>query len=337
MLKGVCEGDVLLDSDLTICENADCLNRLLQRADMLGQSFSNLIIQDEDPIKTFTKFVEDSADMPNSVSSLPQGLRVSLKGAHRRVAVDVFHVALPKALGLSSARHLLALVQDADTQPHMAEMDETPDRQQSEESGSTSEASSCAEAVQAFEELSQLTLLLNVSTDLMDVEEVYMRFARQTDAEQVKYSMPTLKRFVRPLDWFALERQLRVFADSAARALPKPKKLPPLMLRIPGDSASFLSARTVSVKSIFTGPRPSGQPAWVHLTLSSFNEEPLGRPEVMDIVEENSAESSSAGTEKQKGEKPALPVKELASACQFDLKGNVEDDCTRDGGGPEEL
>ncbi|OLQ06055.1 hypothetical protein AK812_SmicGene10683 [Symbiodinium microadriaticum] len=267
MLKGVCDGDLLLDGGLKICGGSGCLKRLLEMPeDVTGRAFADLIVENKEDIKTFDEFVRNSSQAARNEETAPQCLRVSLKGARRRVNVDVFHVALPKAIGLSSGAHLLALAEDADSRSgcHPAKRSAP---------SVTSMGSALTEQLEMFDELTQLTLLLNVSTELMDVAEVYLRFSRQTDEDQFKLGMPTLKRFVRPLDWLQVEAQLRQFAHAARTSRPKSRNLPPLMFRIPGESKSFLRARDVSVKSMFTGPRPPGQPAWVHLTLSKFNEE----------------------------------------------------------------
>lgn len=290
MLKGVCDGDLLLDGGLKICGGSGCLKRLLEMPeDVTGRAFADLIVENKEDIKTFDEFVRNSSQAARNEETAPQCLRVSLKGARRRVNVDVFHVALPKAIGLSSGAHLLALAEDADSRIQFevassaaleAEGDAIPESLLSgchpakrSAPSVTSMGSALTEQLEMFDELTQLTLLLNVSTELMDVAEVYLRFSRQTDEDQFKLGMPTLKRFVRPLDWLQVEAQLRQFAHAARTSRPKSRNLPPLMFRIPGESKSFLRARDVSVKSMFTGPRPPGQPAWVHLTLSKFNEE----------------------------------------------------------------
>ena len=46
------------------------------------------------------------------------------------------------------------------------------------------------ENIHMFEELAQLTLTLNASTELMDVPEIMMRFSRRTDEEGVCQSSP---------------------------------------------------------------------------------------------------------------------------------------------------
>ncbi|CAE7663688.1 unnamed protein product, partial [Symbiodinium pilosum] len=209
------------------------------------------------------------------------------------------------AIGLSSGAHLLALAEDADARIQVeAETDSIPqsllsDRGPSKRSppSVTSMGSAMTEQVEMFEELSQLTFLLNVSTELIDVGEVYMRFARQTDDDQFRFGMPSLKRFIRPLDWLAVEAQLRHFAHAARTSKPKSRCLPPMMLRIPGESRSYLRARSASIKSMFTGPRPPNQPAWIHLTLSKFNEERIrnqGDAPLLEVVHEASNGSKDA-------------------------------------------
>ena len=71
--------------------------------------------------------------------------------------------------------------------------------------------------------------------------------------------------------------------------LPAQKKLAPLMFRVPGDSRNFIRARGVSLRSVFNGPRPAGQPAFLHLTLTDFNEERRAtttEPSFLTCVEE---------------------------------------------------
>ncbi|CAE7547990.1 unnamed protein product [Symbiodinium natans] len=216
------------------------------------------------------------------------------------VPADVFHVALPKKLGVSSGRHLLAIAEDADSRSSQfdAETGSIPSSLLSGRSPQTGGArsvtsvgSGMSESIQMFEELSQVTLTVNASTELIDVIEVIMRFSRHSDEDKLEFGMPTLKKFIRPLDWFPLEAKLRQYAQAARKEQPAQKKLAPLMLRVPGDSRGFLRAQSVSVKSAFGGPRPGKQPALLHMTLSSFNEErraATAEPPPLSRVEESS-------------------------------------------------
>ena len=79
----------------------------------------DLIVTDEKAIKSFDEFVRDSSKAAQHEGSAPQCLRVALRGSRRLVSADVFHVALPKTLGVSSGRHLLAIAEDADSRSLM--------------------------------------------------------------------------------------------------------------------------------------------------------------------------------------------------------------------------
>eukprot|EP00439_Symbiodinium_sp_Y106_P054904 s1850_g7.t1 len=198
---GVCDGDLLLDGGLKICGGSGCLKRLLEMPeDVTGRAFADLIVENKEDIKTFDEFVRNSSQAARNEETAPQCLRV--KAARRRVNVDVFHVALPKAIGLSSGAHLLALAEDADSRIQFeaessaaleAEGDTIPESLLSgchpakrSAPSVTSMGSALTEQLEMFDELTQLTLLLNVSTELMDVAEVYMRFSRQTDEDMLQ-------------------------------------------------------------------------------------------------------------------------------------------------------
>ena len=254
--------------------------------------------------------MRDSAEAAQRAGSAAQCLRVAFKGTRRLVPADVFHVALPKTLGLSSGRHLLAIAEDADSRSIVVDdgRNSIPSSLLSSRSPSTGTApsvtsfgSGMTENIQLFEELSQLTLTLNATTELIDVAEVHMRFTRHSDEDKMELGMPCLKKFIRPLDWLAIEAKLRKYAQLARKELPAQKKLAPLMFRIPGDSRTFLRARSVSLKSVYSGPRPAGQPAFLHLTLSKFNEDrrtASAEPSSLTRVEEAS---------RHKKKPPAVP------------------------------
>ena len=123
--------------------------------------------------------------------------------------------------------------------------------------------------------------------------------------DKIGLGMPSLKKFLRPLDWFPLEAKLRQYARVARKELPAQKKLAPLMFRVPGDSRSFIRARDVTLKSVFNGPRSATQPALLHLTLSNFNEErrkPTTEPSSLTCVEETSQARRILPTEIQEGD-----------------------------------
>ncbi|CAE7880189.1 unnamed protein product, partial [Symbiodinium necroappetens] len=110
---------------------------------------------------------------------------------------------------------------------------------------------------ECYDELEEMTLLVNASTALMDIEEAHLRFVRKTDEPKVRMGMPTLKRFARPLDWVGIDAVLRGYArtvreGACGQQVPEEKQaLPSMTLRVPGESRRHLRARHVSISSPF--------------------------------------------------------------------------------------
>ncbi|OLP95762.1 hypothetical protein AK812_SmicGene22075 [Symbiodinium microadriaticum] len=99
MLRGVCDGEVLLKEDMSICENAECIKHLLMtQSSFKGRHFQQLLMPDEE--ESFTGFMKQSTDdmlaPEDRRTSTPPCLRVSLRGASDiRVGVDLWHVPMP--------------------------------------------------------------------------------------------------------------------------------------------------------------------------------------------------------------------------------------------------
>eukprot|EP00439_Symbiodinium_sp_Y106_P029007 s5971_g3.t1 len=110
---------------------------------------------------------------------------------------------------------------------------------------------------ECYDELAEMTLLVNASTTLMDIEEAHLRFVRTTDEPKVRMGMPTVKRFARPLDWVGIDAVLRRYARTVQEAefgqqVPEEKQaLPSMTMRVPGESRRHLRARHVSISSPF--------------------------------------------------------------------------------------
>ena len=121
MLKGICDGELLLDGNFQICGRAPCLQRLLSsREDFDGHSFRELIVDDK-ARKLFDGFLAKGAtssdgeereegDERHRLRSVaaPRCLRMPLRApSGQAVSVDVFHVPLPPRLyGESTTYHL---------------------------------------------------------------------------------------------------------------------------------------------------------------------------------------------------------------------------------------
>ena len=281
MLKGVCDGDLLLDGQARICGDSSCLQRLLGTQDELtGKRFSDLI----DEHQRFDDFLAESAKKNANHHGTPRCCRVALNGAEREVPVDVFHVELPKRLGTSADCHLLALIEDADARLR-AEASQNLHADPAQNplahgpgpglalSASESQSSCSSESYEMFEELSQLTLLLDCSTEMIDIKEAHARFARITDEAHMKLGMPTLKRLIRPSDWPAVQAQLSHLAHRGTthKGTARSQTLPPMMLRVPGEQKRYVHAKGASVKAAYSGFRPQGVPAYLQLTLNKFH------------------------------------------------------------------
>ena len=109
MLSRICDGEVLLDSNLRIHSVSDCLKHLLMTSTNLHRkSFQQLL--DPEDLQKFKHFMEMSASNTAQDFSTPPCLRVSLLGAaNTRIPVDLFHVPISKLYGSHDPYHLIAL------------------------------------------------------------------------------------------------------------------------------------------------------------------------------------------------------------------------------------
>ena len=122
MLKGICDGELLLDGNFQICGTAPCLQRLLSSSeDFAGRSFPDLLV-DDDARKLLNDFLAPAAAtsdadegaeggkrlQSSAAGAAPRCLRVPLRApSGQAISVDVFHVPLPRSLyGESTAYHL---------------------------------------------------------------------------------------------------------------------------------------------------------------------------------------------------------------------------------------
>ncbi|CAE7910341.1 unnamed protein product, partial [Symbiodinium necroappetens] len=219
VLRGICDGDLLLDSNFEICGNATCLQRLLGSNEAFAGRLFHDLIDGADARKKFHKFVA-SSDIPTREAcydggeAAPHCLRVPLKAPSGRIVkVDVFHVSLPGLYGEES-HHLLSMKEDPDS---MVPLEATPTGTGADRllksligppSSNPSSATSSENGVESYEELAEMTLLLNASTELVDIEEAHLRFRRQKHDDDVRMGS---------LDWHSMDPWLRNYAASAAQ------------------------------------------------------------------------------------------------------------------------
>jgi len=263
VLRGVCDGEILLDGNLRIKGKADCLKTLLMTSncDFCETSFENFLVEDER--KRFRCFIEGSVVATSSNISAPACLRVSLKRGRHRVGVDLFHV--PHQLG-EETLHLIALREDSDLQsqlevqesellphaptaPSMNGWSARPAR--SVPSDSSISQVSASSMLQICSELKEMTLLVDPTTPLLDVLQAHLSFAPDSDRDS---SMPCLRKIVRPTDWGTIRKELKSFAVRAKNSTRETLKM---KLRLQDESRRCVEARRVEV-SAFQAPGDAG-------------------------------------------------------------------------------
>ncbi|CAE7926604.1 unnamed protein product, partial [Symbiodinium sp. KB8] len=192
-----------------------------------------------------------------------------------KVSVDVCHVPLPNLYGTKTVHYLLSLTEDLD--PRVPPMQLQEDSQQSrfkDQEGEVRSAQSAASSethVEGYDELAEMTLLLNLSSELVDIEEAHLRFQRRTNEAEFRLGMPTLKRFARPLDWENLNGYLRHYARQVGKGLASEKQsLGSIMLRMPGEARKLLQAKRATISSPYA--RTPNQPARLFLHLANFKD-----------------------------------------------------------------
>ncbi|CAK9091757.1 unnamed protein product [Durusdinium trenchii] len=250
VLRGACDGEVLLDNHMNVAQESECLKHLiLTDVSLKGRSFQHLLVEDEQA--RFGEFIEASTQAfgrPDSKdSACPSSLRISLRtSAGIRVGADICHVPVPGLFGAEEPYHIIAFKEDPESRPHPdAEEDAVPAvllnnaaRQNqvkvvTQDSKSMLSASSGhSSCFDACVELQQMTLLVDVDTELHDVEKAHLNFARPDEqAEQtadppsaLQSNMPCLRKLVKPTDWEKVRSSIARYVDNALqdRTIPPP-------------------------------------------------------------------------------------------------------------------
>eukprot|EP00438_Fugacium_kawagutii_P023223 Skav215692 [mRNA] locus=scaffold278:463630:464748:- [translate_table: standard] len=288
ILRGVCDGDLVLDRrTMTIVDDACCLERVLKSSKKLSNTnFLDLFLNSESR-QQFSIFLEAETES----SRMPRGLRVSLQGARGPVSMDLFCAALPR-FGAASDYCLLAMKEDPVEQlqavPPEAPPDSAPERihHLRGETPESRSRSSLSDVVAAYDDLIEIALLVSDVTGLLDIEQVHLSFERQSAVSNIESGMPTLRRFIRPLDWDRIERMFSTVlnlppADQRERCYFRR----PTLFRIPGESRRYLCARRTSLRLADDSVVP-GRPShfWMHLT--QFDSSQIRRPRQHQQLEE---------------------------------------------------
>lgn len=276
MLHGVCDGEVLLDSDMKVAQESEGLKHLiLTNVTLVGRSFQRLLADEERD--RFNEFIETSTQ-PSGVSrpndsALPSCLRVSFRdSAGIKVAADIYHVPVPGLFGAKEPHHLMAFKEDPESrQQPEAEEHAVPAQlldprlkgkrfQRNHEqvghedcssmsSGSTGR-SSCANICP---ELQDMTLMVDADTELHDVQQAELNFKRNERPNLpsgLQSSMPSLRKLLKPTDWEKVRSQVARFVEMASASPSiEAKVLRRISLQLPGQNG-WLKVEEASIHQI---------------------------------------------------------------------------------------
>lgn len=266
VLRGVCDGDLVLDNEFQIVGDDTSLEQLLKsERQLVGTNFLDLFldIEGRQCFKQFLNAESASKQMDKmdnrDAFALPRGLRVSLQGAEGPISADVFCTRVPNGEGPDYC--LLALKEDPEQ--HLADCAPcAPPSEGSQvfEASSTAKLGSQGSSIpeifaSAFEDLVQVALLVSNDSVGLDIEEATLSFERSPNE-----TMPTLRKLLRGS---GLERVKR--ACQSVCNLPEGEHhalRSPLRFRIPGAPGSSLSAERVHISVDREMP---GQ-FWMHLS-----------------------------------------------------------------------
>ena len=209
LLRGVCDGDVLLDSKMEIQGEPQCLKHMLMiNSSLHGKSFDQFLNEDEK--QRFHKLITSSGK-ENTESSIPPCVRASLRGANDvKVRVDMFHVQVPQYWGARDMYHLVALREDSEAQVPDATPTELPDFSKKKGPLSRSQRSlqsqSSEGSCHGLPELQEMSLLLDSSVAVWDILQVHLRFRR---CPGIASEMPCMRALLRSAEWEKLNGRLK--------------------------------------------------------------------------------------------------------------------------------
>eukprot|EP00435_Cladocopium_sp_Y103_P005736 s3811_g1.t2 len=280
VLRGVCDCEFLLDHNLRIQGNPECLQHMLMSDEKLqGVEFTQLLADQQD---TFRKFVEISTGTAKNIKSptdvqAASCIRVSFATASRATrSAHLFHVAVPQPLG--EPYHLLAVREDSEspvTEPFEAAFEPQPLNENmmspshserrgmkgaiSESSVSTIWQPEGRHGVTRVKEILEMMLLVDADSEQLNVEQLQISF--RSNCKESPKALPNLQTMVNYKDWSKVQRSLRTFADRAKDGAcgSETEVAKPLRLRLPWDGdGSYTMAAHVEM-SHFRRPSQSGQ------------------------------------------------------------------------------
>ena len=336
ILKGLCDGSLMLNPEMRVSGSPSCLQRLLStQKNFEGTNFSSLIAGHENQ-KKFATFVSTSASSQanHSESSAPSCLRISLTEAGQVVPVDVFHARLPGLFGADQPHHILAFVEDTAGREAPPATHGFPEWHQSHGRASSrrwpfslpseslmssqsqgSEAASTAGApsnqvLEVLQELAEATFLVDPCSPDGDLLEAHLKFNKTHPAQQP----PSLRMLSKVSEWDDLQMLMRTYAMGVLQGAPDlPVALHSMQIRVPGAPRKLLKARQVRL-SLANRSREFGQPLFLYLHLKNFNKKDA-RPSYLtrlqrEALQEQPDDDSSDDREEQLHQVPAEHAEE---------------------------
>lgn len=249
VLRGVSDGDILLDANKTLVEDTTSLERLLSTQKKLTGTNLLHLFPGIDERNAFLQFLSASEAQPADWRT-PSAFRVTLQGSLGPVSMDLFHVRVVNSSDSKeeSFFHLLAIKQDADQMAIPDARDEGLSLNDTERESDACPASSSLgsekELALSYNNLKEITLLLTSHSSMWDIGEVHLKYERSNFLD---CGMPTLKNFTRPSDWERVLRKIHESRRSTSNGDDKAYFTKPLCLRLPGSLSRYMRAKKVSL------------------------------------------------------------------------------------------
>jgi len=309
MLRGVCDGEVLLDDGFRIQEGASCLNRLLSSSECLDKTiFQDLLAQDSDELERFQKFISQPLNIDNSAAQLPaQCLRLSLQSsASQRAGVDAYHVALQHLFGCEGSYHLLAFKLDFESQAvpdatPAARVDSTmmpllPSAARRPQVSSQASSRSGGTLLQTLPNLEELMMLVGDGSQ-QPVCQIHFKYrakkgsstsaAGRCDAAG-EDTLPPLRTFIRPTDWETVRSSIARYAAGERCQI----DLPRVYVKAFDRQSGYIQSRRVAVNPCLESARRGYM--WLHFRDLRFEEKmPRAPSELAELVEVSSNSKSA--------------------------------------------
>lgn len=273
IIKGSSDGDLLLDSDFKILDEAKCLQHLTGD---LGRSFEGAsflsMLSGPGATRDFVQFADHSDDELAQSGSAPACHRIHLFNAFGvPVGVDVCHVRVPNLFGATKPYHLLVFKEDPEPR-------EGPSAERNPAAGSIASSvepqTAASQAECSESSLASITLLLDGMSEHFDILEAHIKFKHQTeDTSDTFHCVPNLQGLTRPQDWEDIYQQLSQFIWGcySVRTTPEPIPMHPMLLRL-GPSYVHATEAQLSLASELFGPSRTHplRPLRLSLCLSGF-------------------------------------------------------------------